>query len=340
MLYTNYLAGAVPKFEPTSSPEIDAVLTNFRNTIFLPAHLTKQDAQLVYGTKHKREIETTPHIVEIAGEEFRLQHIDRTKDIANQAKGMITILNKMQKSDWNIFPSVLEGLHSAGRTVPEELLEKSIRLAATAGRLDVIIECARRVARTNFALNSRSRAAILMFWVQFRALDSGFEAKKTEHTLRMAEQVAALLEEPLHAGNKQQKDDPRTSPEITGALLELSAANAKAEGGKDVDGSVEKYAKRFIATFQKKELEGFLVTQRESQSLLLTYAPIRWGVKTAIEVLDKQKSAETVSKLEEIKSKLDAKVTELVSAVKGEENGKAKRQALSITLYEKLEALN
>ena len=244
----------------------------------------------------------------------------------------------MQKADWNVLPGLLEGLHTAGRVVPEPSIEKAIRLAARAGRLDVIVECARRVARTGFALNSRSRVAILMWWVQFQALDAGFEGKKTAHQLKVAEQIAVLLEDEKHAGGKLHSVDPRTSPEITGVLLELAAVNAKVNGGQDTDGAVEKYAKRFVATMQKRELEGFLTTFRPNNSLLTTVAPIRYGVKTALEVLSKEKNAELVAQLQQIKEEMDEQVAQLVAATE-EEMAKAKNPALGLQVHEKIEAL-
>ncbi len=331
----------MPKFEPTSSSELDAVLSNFRNNIFLPAHLSKQDAELVYAKKHQREIETTPHIVDIAGEQFRLQHIDRTKDLENQHKGLNKILKNMQKSDWNIFPGLLEGLHSADRNVPDAFLEKAIRMAARAGRLDVIVESVRRVARTNFALNSRSRAAHLMWWIQYQALEDGFSANKTAHVLRQAEQIAALLEDEKHAGAKLHASDPRTAPEVTGILLELAAANAKAQNNKDADGEVEKYASRFIATIQKKELEGFLAATKTefsiSNSALITVAPIRYGVKVAIQVLEEKKTAgETAEQLKAILEGLDAQIKQYVEVARSK---KSENPPLGLWCYEKTEEL-
>lgn len=338
---------AVPKFEPTTSPELDAVLNNFRNTVFLPAQLSKQEAEMVYSKKHEREIQATPYFVDIAGEQFRLKHIDRTKDIESQKKGLETILKEMKKSDWNVLPGLLEGLHSAGRVVPDMFLEKAIRLAAKAGRLDVIVECARRVARTNFALNSRSRAAHLLWWVQYQALNDNFSANKTAHTLRMAEQIAALLEDEKHAGGKLHATDPRTAPEVTGTLLELAAANAKAQGGKDTDGIVEKYAKRFIATINKRELEGALGHNNDkafskSNSALITVAPIRYGVKTAIQILDASKSAETketILELKKVLEKLEAQTQQYVSVVKDAHATSGKNKPLGLWAYDRTEEL-
>lgn len=303
---------------------------------------------MVYSKKHEREIQATPYLVDIAGEQFRLKHIDKTKDIQSQKEGLDTILKEMKKSDWNVLPGLLEGLHSAGRVVPNNFLEKAMRLAARAGRLDVIVECARRVARTNFALDSRRRAATLMWWVQYQALNDNFSANKTAHTLRMAEQVAAMLEDEKHAGGKLRDQDPRTAPEVTGTLLELSAANAKAQGGNDTDGSVEKYANRFIATINKKELEGALGHNNEkafskANSALITIAPIRYGVKTALQVLDAGKSAatkETIEELKKVLEKLEAQTQQYVSTCEeSHKQTEGKPRPLGLWSFDKTEEL-
>ncbi|OBT84464.1 hypothetical protein VE02_06452 [Pseudogymnoascus sp. 03VT05] len=314
-----------PTFQPTSSPELDNILSKFRNTIFLPAHLSKRHRDLVYAFKHKKSLETIPVTVEIGGEEIRLSHINRTKDVPNQRKGLREALGLMKdKKDWDNFLLLLEGLHSSGRMTDDVVSELFVRMACMAGRQDVVLESVRRVSKTGFRINTREIAKIVMWWIQYRPLANGFSQADTKKALSMAEQIAILMEDKAHAGGRvADSEDPRTSPEVMGLLLELSALNAKHQGGKDEDGSVEKYAKSLLASLRDKELEGMIGSRKNdpariqevtSNSMLQIVAPILLGVRTAISILEQ--SSDTTRQLRDLETKLSAQVAQDVETLK------------------------
>ncbi|ELR02522.1 hypothetical protein VC83_08828 [Pseudogymnoascus destructans] len=314
-----------PTFQPTSSPELDNILSKFRNTVFLPAHLSKQHRDLVYSFKHKKSLDTVPVTVEIGGDEIRLKHINRTKDVPNQRIALREALGLMKdKKDWDNFPLLLEGLHSAGRATDGTVLEQFVRKAGQAGRQYIVLESARRVSKTGFRINTRDLSKMVMWWIQHRALVNGFSQAETKKALSMAEQIAILMEDKAHAGGRvTDSEDPRTSPEVIGVLLQLSALNAKHQGGKDENGTVEKYAKSLLASLQDKELEGMLQNRKtdpariqevESNSMLQTVAPILLGVRTAISVLEQ--SSDTTRQLRDLETKLSAQVAQDVETLK------------------------
>ncbi|KFY88530.1 hypothetical protein V500_06296 [Pseudogymnoascus sp. VKM F-4518 (FW-2643)] len=333
-----------PTFQPTSSPELDNILSKFRNTIFLPAHLSKQHRDLVYAFKNKKNLEAIPVTVEIGGEEIRLKHINMTKDVPNQRKALREALGLMkEKKDWDNFPLLLEGLHSAGRVTDEVVLEQFVRMASLAGRQDAVLESARRVSKTGFRINTREIAKMVVWWIQYRALANDFSQAETKKALSMAEQIAILMEDKAHAGGRAaDSEDPRTSPEVIGLLLELSALNVKHEGGKDENGSVEKYAKSLLASLRDKELEGMLRSRKidpariheiESNSMLQTIAPILLGVRTAVSILDQ--SSDTVRQLRDLETKLAAQAAQDVETLKAVP---ASKEALGLWVYGKTTA--
>lgn len=287
--------------------------------------MSKRHRDLVYAFKNKKSLENVPVTVEIGGEEIRLKHIDKTKDVPNQRKALREALELMkEKKDWDNFPLLLEGLHSAGRVTDEIVLEQFIRRASMAGRQDAVLESARRVSKTGFRINTREIAKMVVWWIQYRALASGFSQADTKKALSMAEQIAILMEDKAHAGGRvADTEDPRTSPEVIGLLLELSALNAKHQGGKDEDGSVEKYAKGLLASLRDKELEGMMrhqkidparVQELESNSMLQTVAPILLGVRTAVSILDQ--SSDTTRQLRDLETKLSAQVADDAEVLK------------------------
>ncbi|OBT63486.1 hypothetical protein VE03_08121 [Pseudogymnoascus sp. 23342-1-I1] len=333
-----------PTFQPTSSPELDNILSKFRNTIFLPAQLSKRHRDLIYAFKNKRSLENIPVTVEIGGEEIRLKHINMTKDVPNQRKALREALGLMkEKKDWDNFPLLLEGLHAAGRVTDEIVLEQFIRMASMAGRQDVVLESARRVSKTGFRINTREIAKMVVWWIQYRVLASGFSQADTKKALSMAEQIAILMEDRAHAGGRvADSEDPRSSPEVIGFLLELSALNAKHQGGKDEDGSVKKYAKSLLASLRDKELEGMTRSRKndpariqevESSSMLQTVAPILLGVRTAVSILDQ--SSDTTRQLRDLESKLAGQVAQDVETLKAIPGSEGR---LGLWVYEKIAA--
>ncbi|KAF7859652.1 hypothetical protein EAF04_008731 [Stromatinia cepivora] len=247
--------GHVPSFTPTSSPELDALLLKYRKNLFLPAHLAEYDQRLVYSTKHAQSLLSDPVKVKIGGEEFVLEHINRLKDIPHTIKGFREVLNLMtEKKDWDNLPQLLEGHRDCKRPISSALYCQTIRRAGLVGRMDAIIESARRVRHTGFRLKDEEIVMQMMYWIYYKAQVSGFEEHETEQALAWAEAVADLLEDPRHAGDKgpllvEDGNDVRALPEVIGVLLQLAAVRAiKHTDGKDVDGKVATYTTRLLGT--------------------------------------------------------------------------------------------
>lgn len=255
VLFVDLKVGHVPSFSPTSSPELDALLSKYRKNLFLPTHLSEYDQQLVYGDRHAQSLLTEPVKVQIGEEEFVLEHINRLKDIPSAVKGFRQVLNLMaEPEDWDNLPNFLEGLHDCKRPLSVPLSCQMIRRAGLLGRMDTIIESARRVHYTGFRLRDEEIVMQVLYWIQHKAQISGFGEKETKQALLWAETVVDLLEDPKHAGHKgpllaEDANDVRALPEVIGVLLQLAAVRAvKHTDGKDVDGKVATYATRLLGT--------------------------------------------------------------------------------------------
>lgn len=154
-----------------------------------------------------------------------------------------------EKGDWDVLPSLLTGLKNAKVWLSHRDFLSMVRKAGVAGRPDIIIECARRVSDTKFALNSEVIVAELMWQLQDRAVKSDWAAKETRQALAWAEMVSELMEE--HLLNKQvpvaADRDPRFRHEVIGVLLQLSGVWAtRYYNGEDRDGKVALYAERLL----------------------------------------------------------------------------------------------
>jgi hypothetical protein len=234
-----------------------------------------------------------PITLNVADEEFPLKHIDRM-ELPNAKKGLLKALDLMQgKRDWDNLPRFLEGLHNAGRKMENLSPFTMVKKAANAGRLDVVLECARRVSSTGFRLKDAVLVNEIVWRIQEKAMLSGWNAKETKQALTWVEMVSVLLEDERHAGSRvvNGEDDPRVQPELVGILLQLAAVRAAQHlDGKDEDGKVAEYAKRFLGL--SLGLEPTVKTADTPEEVhaanhwLGSMVPILHGMKVAQTVLD------------------------------------------------------
>jgi hypothetical protein len=246
--------GAVPSFTDVSSPELQSLLTNIRENLFLPAHLSESQTLLIEKEKYRRQLET-PTKATIAGEEFTLKPLSRFQR-PNGRRSLAAAVELMQeKRDWDNLPNLLQGmktaagLRSSRRWHPT--LEKVISRLGRAGRQEVLLECLRRGSETGITMNSRQFATDIFTQFHRKAVDNDFNPQDTKKAFSWAEQAAVVMENPEHAGstNLAGEDDPRTSPEVIGILLDLAAVNSsKNLAGKDDGNKVASYAEKFLNT--------------------------------------------------------------------------------------------
>lgn len=255
-----------------------------------------------------------PVEVEIDGETFGLQHLNRTVDEPSSTKGLFEAAALMQnKTDFDNLPRLLEGYRQIGRKLKLYSKIKLIKLAGRKEQIGVILECARRGKTTNFTLTHPGVVKELMSWIQGKALASNWTPKQTAQALRWAEIVSGLLEEPTHRPSNSHSDVPdvRALPELLGVMLELSAVRAVQHlNGKDEDGKVVKYAERLMATSVDIKPTDVVSTFQPSHPYyanrwLVMAVPVIHGMKTALTVLDPALGvySRLASKLQELELK-------------------------------------
>jgi hypothetical protein len=323
---TKCCVGSVPAFTKTSSPELDDLLSNIRKKIFLPSHLSQQQKDVIYRKKHQKMLTTEPITAEIDGERFVLEHIDTTNVPATR-KSLWTAATLMkEKQDWDNLPSLLIGFANAGRNLDWAAVRLTT-MAGEASRLDVILECARRVSDTNFKLAPKVAVAFI-YWALRRGIDSNWNVKETKQSLTWLEMISEMLEDPRHVGDRHSLREPKMSveiePVIAGALLKLTAIRATQNSdGKDEKTKITEYAARLLRTPWYFK-EGNISDSAEVGMLpvldtyLTTFVPVLAGAKAAQLVLDP--SSELAVGL---KSRADELEQELSS----------RRQALSINAH-------
>lgn len=277
--------------------------------------LPKEKRDLVYKSRHKRIISVEPTYATVGGEQFQLEHIDRLSDVPSTIEALGSVLNLMKdKTDWENFPRFLEGLHASGRRLKFRSQATILKKAADAGRLDVFIDCARRVSKTGFALKSPELVEKLLWQVQYHAMASDWNAKLTNQSIAWVEMISEMLEDERHGGGRiLRQNDPRISPQLIGILLELSAVRAARQlDGKDEDGKVAQYAKRLRELDQELEPPAKPADPKQeihvANRWLFQAVPVAHGIKVAQTVLGP--ASETAAALQAKLSKLEAQISQ------------------------------
>jgi len=309
--------GAVPAFTRTSNPELDALLTSMRNKIFLPAHLSRSQQDLIYLDKNQRELTVEPVYAYIKGERFRLQHIDPVKDVPAAQRSLLKAFELMKEpKDWNNLPSLLHGLANAKRKLHADNFQKITRKAGMAGRPDILLECARRVDDTRYKLANPELVAELMHQISAKAMNSEWKAKDTKQALAWAEMVSELLEDERHAGKRHVDgvDDVRVRPEVIGVLLQLSAVWAtRYYDGEDRDGKVKLYAERLLGSPASWEPDPNRTDHHAANAYLAYMVPVLHGMKLAQPILG-QKSKHLEDWIAELETTMNAQRERLLGA--------------------------
>jgi hypothetical protein len=191
-------------------------------------------------------------------EEIRLQHLDFTKDVP-QKKAILEFLDlAKEQKDWENLPALLEGWSHARPNMPAHWYNKFITRANKAGMLPTIIQCLWQVDSNGFTLSRAETRYAVFQSIRINAINSKWDKKAIEKSLKQVQTVLELMEKPGHCGGRVVSDsDPRAEPVSIGVPLELAAMKAKVEfEGKDNDGLVATYANRLITALgqQKSQL--------------------------------------------------------------------------------------
>ncbi|KAL1302900.1 hypothetical protein AAFC00_003225 [Neodothiora populina] len=277
-----------PVFDETSTPALDNVLATLRDKHLIPAYLNDRQRHLVFGDKFKTELDNNPAYATLGDEEVQLRHMNRRVDIPALSPLIAKALSLMQDSqDWKQSPALLEGLRKGGH-VRTRHAEKLVRKAIQADQLGVVIRCLNRSAATGLTLKHDNILSLVMWGLHEHAQKDSWDEARVRKAQRYGDMIAELLESDDHGSARRLgANDPRTRPAVIAVYLEISAVLAERyQGGKDVDGSVLKYATRLMANFnQKSEPAEEPLPKAGLQTEFLAKLPIWHGLSLAKKIL-------------------------------------------------------
>ncbi|MCJ1475813.1 hypothetical protein MMC13_004477 [Lambiella insularis] len=337
--------GVFPTFPQTSSPDLDALLSTFRTNIFLPSHLPRRQRSLIYRPALQHHLlGDDPIIIDLptkpAGKEtesFTLVPLDHLKDEPSTKAAFHKLLNLFTtKGDWNVLPTFLEGLKGSGRKVTQRMAEKIARHATEAGRIRIIIQCLQMVDRTGIKLDNVNLAREVMLGSLGTAIRGGWSDESLAKAAKQAEEILDLMEDPGHTPSKEASKmlDPRQAPDIVAVAMGLVAVRAaKASEATDLEGKVEKHARKVLDLWKNAEITSPITTWWDANRELIKWGPVEQAMVVALQVLGEE--SDTGGRLATV---LKRDVQPLVETAKNVllTDGAKKRQRRGMIMYEEL----
>jgi len=143
--------------------------------------------------------------------------------------------------------------------------------------------------------------------MQFKGITSEWDREQTSKALSWSEMIMEMLEDPKHHASAGGVTPNRHRPENNGILVQLAAVRAEKHlDGKDIDGRVERWARKLLSGYSKwnVEIDG---TKRERASKcnqwVCELVPVLHGLKVAQRVLEP--SSELIAPLKQMDADIE-----------------------------------
>ncbi|KAI6794412.1 hypothetical protein KC363_g9228 [Hortaea werneckii] len=322
----------IPNFSETSNDDLNNVLASMRSTHFIPGYLPKQERRMILGRKYRQQLQDNPVTVNVVDEEVNLEWLDREKDIPNRTDLFHRAIDLMASTNnWTNLPSLLTGLKHSGAKLDEKALGKTVRKAASAGRIGIIIQCLQQSSNTGLTLQHEEVLQNVLWALHSHPqLTNWQDEEALLHSLKAANQIALLLETPEHnpyikttKNHILRPHDPRRRPEVLACFLELAAVYSwRFQAGKDTDGKVMTYTSRLLSILssshpEARQLPGSLTPRKSGpQREMLMGIPLWQGLSLAEKILAGGGSREGGKKGSGAASSLSAEQFEMMTQVR------------------------
>ncbi|KAK8123525.1 hypothetical protein PG999_003443 [Apiospora kogelbergensis] len=330
-------AQQVAHFTPTSSTELDELLSTIRMKIILPSYLSLTQRKQLMSKRYEKKLAADPVIIDIDGEILKFRYLaPLSGGIPNTEKSVMQAVTAFETEDdfVNLRPLV-EGIHNTNRKLDADFWNKMTRVVGSKGRIYEMIELARRAKWTGYRLDDSERVNELLLYVQLKAAEGGWSKGETEKALRWSEMVIELLQTDAHMPKSSQASSRlEYDPQVLLAPLNL-ASSLVAKAGVDTENVMEKvtkYARDVVRLWpegkQLKELHQPEAYQSRNNMAYLAVpnkfvalaAPLLHGLESAVQVV---KDPELLRQLQARRDVLSAEVQSARKSAKA--SGKADR---------------
>ncbi|ETN42522.1 uncharacterized protein HMPREF1541_01679 [Cyphellophora europaea CBS 101466] len=257
------LGRTFPSFKPTSQPELDTLLSQYRETLFIPENLSKNHQHLIYRPSKHHILTNDPGVtVSITDEEDvklrPMSYAERPEKRKSLAR-LTSLLGETPDPDsWSNLLPFLEGMKSSHEPVPAKFLEKLTRKANKLGMQRFIIELAEQAKRTDVRLSEPFLLRELLLGCHRRALESSYQGEGFEKAARQAQLIVYMLQKGDHCNKTNYAQghlDMRRSLFPSAIMLDMTAARAFYSSSKptDTDGEVSRAVAKVLALSKSSE---------------------------------------------------------------------------------------
>lgn len=289
---TNDRQAPIPSFKSTSSKELNDLLTAIRTKIILPKRMTKEQRKLIYMKTNIPKLSSDPISIDVVGERFPLQHINRLRDVPPLHKSFRKIITELEPQDWDMVGDVCAAYREAnGSVLPTSWMVYIAMEGFKKGQGAKIMDLARRAADTGYFLRDFTVVKCVLVGIRKEVVAKDWQKEDAIKAISRIEQIFELLERDNSRGGTRKVTgrDPRQAVEIMGHLLEATAMHCYRNcNAKDVNGKVALYASRLIGfNFDiPAEARSFAMrSESERWSFLSRFTPVVHGIEMTAKIL-------------------------------------------------------
>ena len=172
---------ALVEFTPTSSPELDALFKQYRETLFIPSVLSESHRRMIYRESNRNVLVNEPGVTVTLpnDEDLKLKPMKlKDRPVKKKALSQIQRLLASTQDDevWHNLMPFLVGMNTAKESIPASWLAQITRKAHELGKHQLVFRCAEQAKRTNFKLCYKGVAKEMLLGCHNRAAAAGFQA--------------------------------------------------------------------------------------------------------------------------------------------------------------------
>lgn len=317
----------IPTFQPTSSSELDAILLEVRNKIFLPEIVNSTVRKLIYRPARQQILLNEPGVTQSLSDGTEIQVMPLgIHDRPKKHQTLFKILELMiQTGQWENLPTLLEGL-KLSKQHPEKTdwFPKLIRKASEVGQFDIILKCAQNGEKTGVLFTNPDVVREIIPALHNAAVSAEWKGEDLDRINTLVENLVSIIYSTAstHKLRTGQDVDYRKSPEVLGLILELAVAKAQTvHGGKDTDGKVLNYVQKLDVLWPFGD---YTVNEKHPSQTLSWLVPMWNAVRQALAIESVAKSPAGLSLKEKFQD-LDRIVQEAKEKCAAEAKGKPRR---------------
>ena len=166
------------------------------------------------------------------------------------------ILLSKDEQDFQNIVRMLKDFKQANIVPRPGWLVKLARYMISKGMLPLLMQALRAAEKTQMSLEDKELLRVVLFGIRKNAEELNWDLAAVQKSLRYAEEVMTMLENPVHGrGRVSDMDDPRTSPDIFGFVVELAGYLVNKHSADTVHREkFDRFVERLLSMFKGQDI--------------------------------------------------------------------------------------